>query len=636
MKKTLLIIALFVLLAPLAGVQGKAFAADSGSTQLMSYEGRVAAGYRWDISKGNPMADEYEYQHSSAAGSARIEYDPLPQRFLLESVVNNTKDYYAEFDYAYKDIFTLNLLARSLYHNLDHYSLGTDNLATPVPYSTDLSPDDIYGVQDAMNRAIFRFKTPDFPFHVYLEARNQIKRGTIQQVFLSSFSGGYNRLSRSRDINWETTEVKATVNSHLDWVEVEYSHAEKQFKATSGKVMNDAVPGTSLSYDHNLAPDLESSTDTVKIHTSHTGRIAAAGTYASGDRKNKDSDVKSTFTNAAGDLTIIPWKELTISVKYRHFEVNEDNPATVISIDSLGVPTAYAVRKSLNPKKDLMSGYARYRATDNLTVRAEYIYENLSRDIRQGDPAGSWQLDDKVTRGTVRLGATYRVWKRLMVRGDVSRQAATVPADSVDNTYPKTSDTARATLTWTPAAWFSALLSGGMVRETRNDLNPPFADERTAERNQVLGSFTFVLGQKASLTPSYAYFQNKQTSPIAYTGDLGSITAETGVPYADTSHVASLALSYVLTDEMMFTAEAARCWSRGSWENSGVVPGSSGIAGLTSIKTVETTGTADLAVGYARGLGTEFRYQIRKLDDLIDDGQDGVNQIALATLTYKW
>jgi uncharacterized protein (DUF697 family) len=186
-----------------------------------------------------------------------------------------------------------------------------------------------------------------------------------------------------------------------------------------------------------------------------------------------------------------------------------------------------------------------------------------------------------------------------------------------------------------PKSWFTMLLSGGTVREERSDLAAPFADKRTSERNRLLGSFTILAGKSTSITPSYSFFQNKQSAPIAY--DISSaIVAETGVPYADVSHVASLAASHVMADSMIFTVDVAKSWSRGSWQSSGAVAGSSGIADLTSLKLVETIAGADLGIRVTKYLGYDLRYQIRRLDDKLDDTQDGTNQIALATLTLKW
>lgn len=620
MNKIIYLIALLVLLAPPVGAQEK-----GGLYQLGTpFEGDIALGYRWNMTSGNPMAGEYQYQHSSVAGSALIEYDPLPNRFLLESYYENSKDYFAEMDYSYGDIVMMTVMTRSLFHNTDHYSIGESTTGMTV---TDFDPADEYGTSNAMNRAQVRFKTPDFPFHIYLEAKSQEKHGSYQQRFMNSFTAG-DKMSRTREIDWETEEAKVTVNSHLSWVEVEYSHATKQFADTKGKSMTDTG---AITYTHNLLPDLESSTDAIKVHTSHTGRIAAAATYASGERENKDSGAKSTFTNAAGDFSWIPTKDLTLSVKYRHYSVDADNADTVTSESLLGM-TTYGVKNAISYQKDIMTGLVRYRATKDLTLRGEFGYEDLQREWG----AATWTLDEKVSRTTARLGATYRLTNRIMLRGDISRQSATVPADSVDNTYPETSDQARATVTWTPKSWFTMLLSGGTLREERADLAAPFTDKRTAERNRFLSSFTFLAGKSTTITPSYSFFQNKQNGPIAYTDISSAITAETGVPYADVSHVIALAASHAMSDSLIFTLEATRSWSRGSWQSSGVVAGSSGIADLTNIRTEDTTASADLNIRVTKYLGYELRYQIRDLDDKLDDAQDGTNQIALAALTLKW
>lgn len=620
MNKIIYLIALLVLLAPPVGAQER-----GGLYKLATpFEGDLALGYRWNMTSGNPMAGEYQYQHSSVAGSALIEYDPLPNRFLLESYYENSKDYFAELDYSYGDMVMLTVMTRSLFHNTDHYAIGGSTTGMTV---TDLDPADEYGTSNAMNRAQVRFKTPDFPFHIYLEAKSQEKHGSYQQRFMNSFTSG-DKMSRTREIDWETEEAKATVNSHLSWVEVEYSHATKKFADTKNKDLTDTG---AITYTHNLVPDVESSTDTIKVHTSHTGRIAAAATYASGERENKDSGAKSTFTNAAGDISWIPTKDLTVAVKYRHYAVDADNADTVTSVSLLGM-TTYNVRNAISYTKDIMTGLVRYRATKDLTLRGEVGLEDLQRDWG----TATWALDEKVSRTTMRLGATYRLTNRIMLRGDISRQSASVPGDSVDNTYPETSDQARATVTWTPKSWFTMLLTGGTVREERSDLGAPFTDKRTSERNRFLGSFTFLAGRSTTITPSYSFFQNKQDGPIAYTEVSSAITAETGVPYADVSHVVALAASHAMADSLIFTLETTKGWSRGSWQNAGVVAGSGGIADLTTLRLEETTAGADLEIRVTKYLGYELRYQIRKLDDKLDDTQDGTNQIALAALTLKW
>ncbi|NTW59747.1 MAG: hypothetical protein HGA43_11345, partial [Nitrospirae bacterium] len=463
MIKIIYLIALIVLLAPPLWAQEKT--PTGGLYQLGTpFDGDVRLGYRWNMTSGNPQAGEYEYQHPSAAGSAVIEYDPLPIRMRLETYILNSKDYFAEFDYSYKDIIMLNMVSRSMFHNLDHFSIGQSTTGTLGATVTDQNPGDVYGASNAMNRAQIRFKAPDFPFHIYLEARSQEKHGTIQQRFMNSFTAG-DKMSRSRNIDYETEGAKVTINSHIQWVEAEYSHDAQKFKNTRDKSLTDT--GGATTYTHNLVPDIESSTDTLKVHTSHTGRISAAVTYSTGDRKNNDSGAKTDFTNTAGDLSWIPTKDVTVAVKYRHYEVDANNPSAVtdtVTTAGLPVSTSYPVRNAISYQKDIMTGMVRYRATKDLTLRAELGYENLKRDI---DPT-MWQLDEKVDRTMARLGATYRVTSRIILRGDISHQSANVPANSVDNTYPENSDQARLTATWTPKPWFNMLLSGATVREERS------------------------------------------------------------------------------------------------------------------------------------------------------------------------
>ncbi len=637
MKKIIFLIVIVALIAARASAQDQP-PATAGEYKIGSpFEADLGLGYRFVNQSGNPLAGEYEWLHSSAAGQAVIEYDPLPHRFLLETYVLSPKEYFGEVDYAYKDVVMVNLLSRSLFHNTDHIFLGVDDPTTVSPSIIDFNPGDVYGVQDIMNRAQVRFKAPDFPFHVYLEARDQEKTGTIQQRFLRSFSGGFDRASQTREIDYTTTEAKATMNSHLGPVEFEYSHSEKKFRDETDKVLTDV---TAVAYDHNLVPTLESSNDTIKLHTSHTGRIAAAVTYSAGDKENKDSNVRATYSNAAADLTYIPHRDVTISVRYRHYEMDEDNPSTVTSV-TLGGQTVFTVRDAISTTKDNLSAFVRYRATQDLTLRAEYTFDSLKRDFAPG----TWSLDRDVTKNTIRLGGTYRLTSRFMLRADYSHMNADVPANSVDTTYPSSSDALRAILTWNPSTWYSLMLSGGTTREERTSAGMLSMDgqpltnlgDRTTDRNRALGTMTFMLGKRTSLTPGYAYYQNKTTGPVVFTQDItfASIT-EGGVPYADTTHVVSLSLGHAISDVMTLTADVAQNHARGSWQTSGAVPGSSGTAGLTNLKVVESEAGADLSVRYTKNLGTDFRYSYRRIDDKIDDTLDGTNQIMLATLTYKW
>ena len=121
MKKAVTIILFILLWASFAAAQQDMTIADTAGLDA-HFDGHVRFGYRWVSLDGNPRAAEYEYLHSSAVGSLNFEWDPLPHRFMLESYYLNEKDFFNDFDYAYSDMIMFNMNARSLFHNLDHYS----------------------------------------------------------------------------------------------------------------------------------------------------------------------------------------------------------------------------------------------------------------------------------------------------------------------------------------------------------------------------------------------------------------------------------------------------------------------------------------------------------------------------------
>jgi hypothetical protein len=147
---------------------------------------------------------------------------------------------------------------------------------------------------------------------------------------------------------------------------------------------------------------------------------------------------------------------------------------------------------------------------------------------------------------------------------------------------------------------------------------------------------TFVINKNTALIPGYAYYQNKQTGTIAYTGATGGITAESDVPYADVAHIASLAATHAVSDTVTVTADALRSWSRGDWRNAGVLPGSAGIPELTNLHVVVSELGAEARVRFSKTVGTELRYRYRTIDDKVDDAEDGTFQFLFAGLTVVW
>jgi hypothetical protein len=606
------------------------------------FEAHLHAGYRWMKITGRSHAGEYEYLHPSAAGSFFLEWDPLPHRLMMESYYLNRKDFFTDIDYAYHDLFMVNVKSRGLFHNLDHYSFGPDPNTPPVLSFTDRNPGDRYGVATMMNRAFVRFKTPDFPFHIYADTVRQDKEGTVQQRFLLGYFGALEKVSTSRTIDWQTCEVTVGANSHLGLVEVDYSHAEKKFEASGDKILYDAYPNAPSSrpadtYPHNLVPDLKSSSDTVKVHTSHTGRITAAATYSQGDKKNEDSGARSEYWNAAGDLTFVPARDLAVFFKYRHYDLDVRNPDTItLTGTTSGTINAYSnVRDSISSQKDVMTSAVRYRLTDRLTLRGEYAFESVQRDIDS-----NWDVAHRTTKNKGRLAASYRVLNRLTLRGDVSYQDVDHPAYNGD---PDAAGEAKVSMTWLPVRTVTVLLSYGGAREHRADMEWDgtaglvIGGQRKTARDQALGSVTMMIDDRSSVTATYAYFHNNVDYTVPYHDGSGNVVLDPGlVPYDDAAHTGSIAFTRALSDQVTAEAEASRTWSRGSFRPSGSVPGSDGIAGFSDLKVVENVFSAGIEMQHSKAVGTALRYQYREYNDQVNSANDGTLHAALATVSVKW
>ena len=574
-------------------------------------------------------AAEYEFVKNSGGGALDLEWDPLPHRFKLETSILNEKDYFGEMDYAYRDLVLFNLNARGLHHNLDHYNIGQDDPTTTSPSFTDKNPDALYAVDSRRQKASIRLKTPDFPFHLYAEAQNSEREGTVQQRFMRGYTGGLDKVSQSRKIDGNAQEVRVGANSHLGYFEVDYSHTEKKSRSHEDKGLIDVYTVPAMDIPHNVTPDLKSSSDTVKLHTTYSGRFVAAAAYSGGDRKNQDSGAKVDFRNAAGDVTITPAANLVFFFKYRHYDLSASNPDTV-TMPGLG--SSYNVRDSLSSKRDLLNGVVRYRPTARLTLKAEYVFDTTARNAGTGPD--SWEVAHRATKGTGKVGLSYRFNSTLMLRADYSALRVTNPAYTAD---PDRAASAKASLTWSPVKRVTTLLSYGGVREKRDELAAPLAGgSRKVERDQALGSVTVLVGKRSSITASYLYFKNKTAQTITYRDAAGMYLLEYGVPYADKTEVVSLSLTQALSDGLLLVAEGSRSFSKGRFRSDGSVADTSGIDGFSDLRIVENIYAAGVEAQLSKTVKSELRYQERHYDDRIDNSQDGKVNTILATVSVKW
>jgi predicted porin len=604
--------------------------------------GTIFGGYRIVSLSGSARADEYEYLHDSVSLGAELKVFSFPHRLHLDIDFRNKKDYFGDISYAYKDIVLFRGINRTLFHNLDNILL-----VVPVPTATqnvDVKDAGVnYGVKWGMSSVFLRFKTPNYPFHVYLDGSIIDRDGTMQQRFLGG-SGYFTNLVRtteSRSVDWETKELTVGTNTHLGPVEIDVSHGEKRFDPGSNYVFSDffTAAGTTRNeglFLHNLVPDLVGSSNTVKIHTSYTGRIVASATFTKIDRENKDSGAKADYFIGSGEVTWTAAANLAVFVKYRHKEADIANPSSV-TVTNLSNPAEvylYAVRPSISSISDTASATVRYRPFSGLTVRATYDYDHIRRENFE-----EWGLPEKTQHNTASLSADMRIMRNLNLMAGYAHKEVNDPAYNIE---PNHSDEGHATFSWTPFQRLTAFVSYSIAKEKRDDLKTTgnstasAADNRDVLRDRAMGAVTYLISEKVSLTASYSYIHDKIRQDIVLGNQL-----EPFVPDTDLAHSYGLTMNYIPNDRVNLTAGVNYTVSSGAFSltDPGLLQPVS-VASLSALKTRETDCSLSGQYRFKNGFSAGVQYRYIDFNDVLDnpwdDVQDGRAHIVLLTLSKKW
>lgn len=604
----------------------------------------LTGGYRYVHSDGSYKAAEYEYLHDSITLGGELRMFSFPNRLHLEFDVRNEKDFIGDVTYMYRDVIRFRGISSSLFHNLPNIRLVDLDPSTQSPGVGVRDADTGYGVRTGISNALLRFKMPDFPLHVYIEGNLVEKNGTQQQRSLLG-SGSFNnivRTSQSRNIDLDTKSVTFGVNSHLGPIEVDISHGEKRLGAGGDKVLYDSYTSSDAraagEFPHNLIPDLKSSSNTIKIHTSYTGALVAAATFSKIDKDNKDSGAKADYFIGAGEISWVESPRLAFFIKYRHKESDIDTP-DIVSIADRNNPLnvyTYAVEPSISSVSDNVSGIVRYRPLAGVTLKADYTYENIRRSV-----APEWDVPQDTQRNTVSVSADVRLIRGLDFRAKYIHKYITNPAY---NTEPDHSDAGRVSFTWIPLPRLNATVSYSIINEKRDDLlftDTPNARNREVTRNRLMGSITYLLLKDLSVTAIYAYMHDKTQQDIAYQNAVGAAEIDPFAPATDMVHNYGLDLNYLPQKNITINTGLSYTVSDGQFSPSDqnlLQPVS--IASFSQLKTREIIyylyGEYRVKGGWAAG----FQYRYCKFDDVVDNPWDDVGNgkahIALLTLSKRW
>jgi hypothetical protein len=609
----------------------------------------VSAGFRYVNLRDSERAEEYEYLHNSFMFGTEMRFFSFPHRFHLNIEAKNEKDYFGDINYAFKDIVLFRSIHRGLFHNLDNIRLIDLNPSTPSP-GVDVRDSGIrYGTRNSNNNVFLRLKTPDFPFHVYFEGGYYVKDGLQQQRSLLN-GRAFNefvRVSETRNVDWKTRSATLGVNSHLGPVEVDLSHSEKRFDVGGTNVLYDtytAIPPVRPAgeYPHNLIPELKGSSNTIKLHTSYTGSIVASATLTKLNRENMDSGAKSDYLIGSGEIVWTASPKLVFLLKYRHKEINIDNPESVTVTNSLNpaIRYTYMVGPSVSSITDSVSAIAKLRPVSGLSLRAEYNYEDVRRSH-----AETIKISDSTQKHVASLVSDIRLAKGLFIKAKYAHKEIVDPAYNID---PDRSDEGSVSVSWIPLPVVSANISYVKSREQRSNLQFLEVDEsvsrggkRDVNRDKLISNLTVLVLKDVSLTGSFAYMLNKVQQDIVY-NDAGFIGwVDPFVPYKDKVHIYSLRMAYTPTASMTLSGGISHTVSSGAFYPTAqdlLQPAS--IASFTQMKTRETTVSANGEYRFKGGFSAGVQYRFSDFRDVLDNPNDDITSgrahIVLLTISKKW
>ena len=284
---------------------------------------------------GNKAAEYYSLENSPSGGILYKSAD-LPNRLHIEFDFYDVDDWYGDFRYSYLDYVQIRLLPRRFYHNLDNLMLYDWSGGwvhppivppTGVPlYETninDLGVDD-YGLTIDIDEYKLRVKPiPGFPLHVFSNGEYILKEGEKQLRFPGGdvYHGDVNRNSMLVKVDQEKQEYSLGANAHLGPIEIEGSRKWRNFESNTNAPtyqygwIETAGVGDTAYQAHNVIPELEATTDTFKIHTSHSGRFFASGTYSKVEKTNEDTTAEASNEMSYGEVVWLPAGFISFTAK---------------------------------------------------------------------------------------------------------------------------------------------------------------------------------------------------------------------------------------------------------------------------------------------------------------------------------
>ncbi len=591
-------------------------------------------------SEGSRRAGEYLFLENSVSLGGSLIAFPFPHRVHLELELENRKDYFTDLRYAYKDLVLFRAVSRGLWHNLENIRLvGTD-----VDVQDGAAQ---YGIMAVLGAARLRFKAPEFPQHIFLQGTWVDREGSRQQRFMGGTAywygeGSKKRVSQPRSINWQDQDIAVGANSHLGPVELEVLLSRWSFDPGEGAIMSalyNAVWGKRSEgvYPHNVIPELEGSSNTVKIHTSYTGRLVASLTLQKADRDNTTSGAEADDFLASASVRFMPHTRVSIALRYRHIQRDRENPQSLPD-DYLGFDDFSAVsgiRNSISSRIDYLLLSARWRAARGVLLGLDASYRHTERSH-----AEEWELEDSSTERTVGAYARLRPAEGLQLRLKYQYMDTQEPAYNI---RPDSAHKAALSVNYSPLQWLSAFASYAATWQDREHIHiettsPPSGGEpqdREAFREQFACYVSLLPREDLDFSLGFSYWHNKVKQDIAYLDAYPTAILDEDVPYTDQARTYTASVGYRPLERLSIAAEASYTRAEAGFS------ATRDIDSYSEMKISETLLGLSATYRLPRATELSLSYQYRDFEDRLENPEnpevsDGIAQSILLRFTRRW
>jgi hypothetical protein len=611
-------------------------------------QAELETGYRFSSpDRSSDRANPFGVNRSGATSRFAASLLDTNLKVAADGLFLHPDDYQTELLFDYGGILRAEIESRSLYHNLVRRELFpsfTSTAASGATYNTVPSTDSSkIGIRSQMDRMDTRVRFGHYPAHLSLGYWRFDQTGKTQ-IIVADFERP-NLVNTfydiTRRIDQVTHEGNIGLDANLELLNLAYNFRIRDFSSSAAPVAAPfaiSVPSDSRVTSHNI-----------RLYSNMSGGLTTSASYNLTQRENTSnrpdqsvsSQPRDTIQQITGNISYTPASDVTITLKYRHHEIDRETPAQVTSIYTT-IPTS-SVSPGISSVKDTLILSSLWRLAPQLTIKGDYQAELTSRSNVLLDNAV--RGDDRQQIHSANLGIIWRPDR-------FTRLNATYRYDHNDtpSSYADFSDRHSGNLlfNWNSLKQWGFNLHYRAVadqteRTTATTVAPitSIATPRNSINQSAGGSVWFSPAPRLVVTTSYSCMAiDAQQAMLFSTATASSLTATN---YSSIGHLYGVDAVFAATDQIDLSLSLQQVRSRAIFD----VPSQSFVISAPTVSTTTGIGSynrlvstessissrVDWRFNKTFGAALDYRYSAYRADDAQYNGDLHVTTV---TLTARW